>query len=274
MPLEAPTDKVVASIDLPTDQAFLDAVYLTPAKVVISGAGVGAAAVAILDKSNRTIKEIRVVAAGTGYDDTTTATIEVPGRGATYDCVVHMADAPTTGAGLRKLGAAALRLTAVNTFKGPVTIEQGSVAFAATGALPEGSSLVIADGAGCNFQDGYGAKNVQVVLPKLESSGAVNIYGVWGKGLKVTDELVLHPETGKKLYVNGPLYLADGVTISGIDVSKLDAERKNVILSADNGGIVAQGQVNLPEVPEDWKITISGNDLCVRKQRGCCLFVR
>lgn len=279
-PFECPTGKVIESIDLPTDEAFKSQVYLTPVKVEINGAGEGAAAVAILDKEKRTIKEIRVVARGTGYDDDTTATIEASSHNCDvskqvrYTCAVHLADAPTTGAGFRKLGAGTVTFNVANTYKGPTVVEQGNVKFSATGALPEGSDLVLFDATTVNFQDGYGAKNEQVVVPTLESSGAVSVWGVWGKGVKVTGELKLHPEAGKKLHVDGPLYLADGVTISGIDVSKLDTEKRNVILDAANGGIVAQGQVNLPELPEDWKITISGNDLCVRKQRGCYLFVR
>ncbi len=75
------------------------------------------------------------------------------------------------------------------------------------------------------------------------------------------------------LYVNGALILADGAVISGIDVAKLDAERRNVICSTD-GGIQFEGNVSFPELPEGWKFFVRGNELCVRKQHGLVLTVR
>ena len=277
-PFECPTGKVIESIDLPTDDAFRNEVYLTPVKVEINGTGEGAAAIAILDKENRTIKEIRVVARGTGYDDTTTATIEAASHNydvtkqVRYTCAVHLADAPTTGAGFRKLGAGTVTFNVANTYKGPTAIEQGNILFNAAGSLPEGSGLVFADGTSANFNGGYA--NTQVVVPTLESSGSVSVWGVWNKGVQVTGELKLHPEAGKKCHIDGPLYLADGVTISGIDVADLDPEKVHVMLDAANGGIKVLGQINLPELPDRWQVLVRGNDLCVFRPRATVILIK
>ena len=74
----SPSGKVVASIALPSEAANATT-YCGPAEVTISGTGVGAAAVAEFDSKTRRITGITVVSPGTGYDDTTTATIESPG---------------------------------------------------------------------------------------------------------------------------------------------------------------------------------------------------
>ena len=281
IPLEAPTGKIIDAIDLPTDEAFANEVYLTPVKVEIIGKGEGAAAIAILDTARRTIKEIRVVARGTGYEDgTTTATIEAAdrrnGNPAKYVCAVRLADAPATGAGLVKLGAGRLDLKGANTFKGPVTVKQGCVRLARVHALPAEASLVLADGASVDFRnDSDEPRTEQVVVPMLEGSGSGEVLGVSVAGLKVTKELKLHAEIGKRTHIDGPLVLADGVTISGIDVTTLNGERRNVILEVADGCVITrEGRLNLQGIPEDWKVAISGRKIYARKQTGGVMFVR
>ena len=281
IPLEAPTGKIVDAIDLPTEEAFANEVYLTPVKVEISGKGEGAAAIAILDTARRTIKEIRVVARGTGYEDgTTTATIEAAdrrnGNPVKYACAVRLADAPATGAGLVKLGAGRLDLKGANTFKGPVTVKQGCVRLARVHALPAEASLVLADGASVDFRnDSDEPRTEQVVVPTLEGFGSAEVLGVSVAGLKVTKELKLHAEIGKRIHIDGPLVLADDVTISGIDVTTLNGERRNVILEVADGCVITrEGRINLQGIPEDWKVAISGRKIYARKQTGGVMFIR
>lgn len=274
-PLVSPTGLVIDSIALPTDEAFAkDVTYLGAPQVKITGDGKGAAAVAEYDPMTRQVTNIVVVAPGTGFTTAPTVTISSSDGKKDYVCVATMKAALTTGTGLVKRGKWPIQLNAANTYKGPTVLEMGSIAFAATGSLPEGSGLVFADGTSANFQGGYGTSNIQVVVPTLEGSGKVDVWGVWGKGVKVTGELKLHPEADKKIHIDGPLYLADGVTISCADVTKLDETKKNVVLDAANGGIIAQGRVAFSDLPEGWKISIRGNELCVRKQQGVALIVR
>lgn len=281
VPFEAPVGKIVESIDLPTDAAFANEVYLTPVKVEIHGVGAGAAAIAILDRERRTIREIKVVARGTGYDDTTTATIEAAAhqsdsaKQVKYACNVNLAEAPTTGAGLRKLGTGTLDLRKASTFRGPVTVREGTVRFRVANSLPEGASLVVGDGATADFTGGYGAASEPVAVPTLDVAGNALVTGLPEQGLRVTEALKVNAEIGKKAYVAGTLVLADGVTISGIDVANLNAERKNVILEADRkGGILCEGTVNLPEVPKGWRAYISGRRLYVSRERGLAVVIR
>ena len=281
VPFEAPVGKIVESIDLPTDEAFANEVYLTPVKVSIQGVGEGAAAIAILDKEHRTIKEIKVVARGTGYDDTTTATIEaakhiyVSAKQVRYVCKVNLVDAPTTGAGLCKLGSGTFDLQTVNTFKGPVTVQEGTVRFRVAGSLPTNSGLSVGDGATANFSGGYGSSSEPVSVPTLEVAGAALVTGLPKSGLRVTKTLKVDAASGKKASVEGPLVLADGVTISGVDVSKLSAERRNIILEADaTGGITCEGSVTLPDVPQGWRAYVFGRRLCVSRERGIMVIIR
>ena len=127
MPMGSPSGKVVASIALPSEAANATT-YCGPAEVTISGTGVGAAAVAEFDSKTRRITGITVVSPGTGYDDTTTATIESPDGSTAYTCAVTMADAVTTG-GLTKRGAQVLRLRGANTYGGPTRCEEGNLVF-------------------------------------------------------------------------------------------------------------------------------------------------
>ena len=127
MPMGSPSGKVVASIALPSEAANATT-YCGPAEVTISGTGVGAAAVAEFDSKTRRITGITVVSPGTGYDDTTTATIESPDGSTAYTCAVTMADAVATG-GLTKRGAQVLRLRGANTYGGPTRCEEGNLVF-------------------------------------------------------------------------------------------------------------------------------------------------
>lgn len=127
MPMGSPSGKVVASIALPSEAANATT-YCGPPEVTISGTGVGAAAVAEFDSKTRRITGITVVSPGTGYDDTTIATIESPDGSTAYTCDVTMADAVATG-GLTKRGAQVLRLRGANTYGGPTRCEEGNLVF-------------------------------------------------------------------------------------------------------------------------------------------------
>ncbi len=137
------------------------------------------------------------------------------------------------------------------------------------------NKLLIGIGATADFSGGYGSSSEPVTVPTLDVSGAALVTGLPKSGLRVTETLKVSAAIGKTASVNGPLVLADGVTITGIDVAGLNTERKNVVLEADaTGGITCEGSVTLPEFPQGWRVYLSGRRLCVGRERGFLMVVR
>lgn len=262
-PLAAPTGKVVASVALPDSAAFLaDNKYMGPARVVISGAGRGAAAVAEFDEATRTITGIRVVAPGTDYDDSTTATITSSDGSTTYVCAVTVADAPTTGAGLTLRGNGTLTLKAANTYKGPTSVEGGTLVFQHASGIPSGSDISVAAGATLDLN------GIARTTPRL--SGAGTIAG----SLTVTEGLSFAMQSNATMQVSGTVTLADGaeIVLTG-SLDDLDKERRNVLLRAE-GGIVRQGSLALPELPSQWKVSVTDTTVYANWSHGTIIFVR
>ena len=262
-PLAAPTGKVVASIALPASGGFLsDNKYMGPARVVIGGVGRGAAAVAEFDEATRTITGIRVVAPGTGYDDSTTATITSSDGSTTYSCAVTVADAPTTGAGLTLRGNGTLTLKAANTYRGPTSVEGGSLVFEHADGLPSGSAVKVSAGALLNLN------GIARTIPRLEGDGMVT------GSLTVTEGLSFAMHSNATMQVSGSVTLADGVVLalSG-STDDLDAQRKNVLLSAA-GGIVREGAFSVPDLPRPWQVLVSDTSIAVAYPRGTVIVFR
>ena len=264
---EAPVGKIVSSVALPTEEAFLadQGKYIGPAKVTIAGTGCGAAAIALFDKDTRKITGVRVVSPGTGYDETTTATIESPDRSSVHVCAVSLADAPVTGAGFVKRGAGAYTFEKANTYKGTTAVEEGTLVFAHEKSLPEDSGLSISGGATADFN------GRAVTVPTLSGgNGTVTDLAA----LTVTDALSLTMASNATLKVDAPLTLADGAVISlPGSLSDLSEERANILLQA-TGGIVCAGRVELPSLPSPWKVGIRAKDIYVRRVNGTVMIVR
>ena len=264
---EAPVGKIVSSVALPTEEAFLadQGKYIGPAKVTITGTGCGAAAMALFDKDTRKITGVRVVSPGTGYDETTTATIESPDRSSVYVCAVTLADAPVTGVGFVKRGAGAYTFERANTYRGTTAIEEGTLVFAHERSLPDDSGLSISGGAtaDCNGR--------AVTVPTLSGgNGTVTDLA----SLTVTDALSLTMASNATLKVDAQLTLADGAVLSlPGSLSDLSENRSNILLQA-TGGIVCAGRVELPTLPSPWKVEIRAKDIYVRKVNGTVIIVR
>lgn len=264
---EAPVGKIVSSVALPTEEAFLadQGKYIGPAKVTIAGTGCGAAAIALFDKDTRKITGVRVVSPGTGYDETTTATIESPDRSSVYVCAVTLADAPVTGAGFVKRGAGAYTFEKANTYKGTTAVEEGTLVFAHEKSLPEDSGLSISGGATADFN------GRAVTVPTLSGgNGTVTDLA----SLTVTDALSLTMASNATLKVDAQLTLADGavLTLPG-SLSDLSENRSNILLQA-TGGIVCAGRVELPSLPSPWKVEIRAKDIYVRRVNGTVMILR
>lgn len=270
MPFDAPVGKIVASISLPSDPSFegQQGVYIAPPLVKISGTGRGAAAIALFDKATRRVTGIHVVAPGTGYDDSTTATIRpangVPDAASSFACAVTMVDAPTTGAGFTKTGAGTYLMERANTYRGPTTVAEGALSFYHAQSLPSGSGLKVCAGATADLRSN------SFTVPTLEGAGTIAGSG----SLTVTDTVTLPMQTNSALTVEGMLTLADGVELALTGtVADLDARRRNVLLSAA-GGIVCEGAVSMPSLPGVWTATVRGNDIVVNRVRGMSLNFR
>lgn len=264
---DAPVGQTVAAIALPTDAGFVNAQgkYSLPPKVVISGTGTGAAAVATFDKATRRVTGIRVVAPGTGYDETTTAKVSFPARNVSYTCAVTLAPVPTTGAGFTKTGPGIYTLAHTNTYVGVTTVAGGTLVFAKDRSLPVGSGLALANGATADFS-GHA-----VTVPTL-SGGAGTVADL--ASLTVTNTLTLTMVSNALLNVDAPLTLADGATLELTGtVEDLDETRNNVLLSVSGGLTVPQGLV-LPALPTPWRAVVRAKDIVVRKAVGTVLTIR
>ena len=268
MPFDAPAGKIVSSIALPEDVSFesgSQGLYLAPPLVTISGAGKGAAAVALFDKKTRRVTGIHVVSPGTGYDDGTTATIR-PASGAPaggFACPVTLVDAPATGAGFTKSGAGTFFFECANTYRGPTKVAEGRLEFVDAESLPAGSGLAVSAGATADLN------GKTFTVPTLEGAGTVA-----DGSLVATDSVTLAMMTNSTLQVEGSLTLGDGaaVLLTG-SIADLDPDKSNVLLSA-TGGIVCAGAVSVPSLPAPWAVLVRAKTIVVRRQVGTTIIIK
>ena len=268
MPFDAPAGKIVGSIALPDDASFesgSQGLYLAPPLVTISGAGKGAAAVALFDKKTRRVTGIHVVSPGTGYDDGTTATIR-PASGAPaggFACPVTLVDAPVTGAGFTKSGAGTFFFECANTYRGPTKVAEGRLEFVHAESLPAGSGLAVSAGATADLN------GQTFTVPTLEGAGTVA-----DGSLVVTNSVTLTMITNSTLQVEGSLTLGDGaaVLLTG-SIADLDPDKSNVLLSAA-GGIVCEGAVSVPSLPAPWAVLVRAKTIVVRRQVGLRIIIK
>ena len=145
-PLAAPTGSGISSIALPDDGAAISGYFVAP-YVQIEGDGRGASAVADFDSTNGVVKGVVVTCPGWGY---TTATAKLlwgqAGSRKIVSCDVALAANATTG-GLVKKGAGTLTLSAVNTYGGATTVEEGTLKLGVANALPADAEIVCKGGA-------------------------------------------------------------------------------------------------------------------------------
>lgn len=263
--IEAPTGRIVSEIALPADAGFALEPYIGSPKVAIVGTGVGAAAVAVFDEKARKVTGIHILASGTGYDETTTATIESADRTKTYACAVTTVEAPTTGKGLRKVGSNMLELRGANTFRGPAIVETGTLKFTGPTAVPEGMGADVWQNATLNL-----GADIRC-LSDLKGCGTVTC----DKAVSVTNALVL-AATNSALTVTAQSFtLADGVRIEVPNFDEIkDGAVENFALLSVPGGITYEGEVVLPDVGDGWKVRCKATDIELKRHTGFSIILR
>lgn len=248
--------------------------YFAPPRVIVTGDGTGATAVADFDFETGAVTGVTVTSPGWGY---TSATVTLTGGGAAAD--VSWAVTPTSDAGtggLTKRGDGLLRLAAASTYAGPTVVAGGSVRLGVDGALPDGSELVLKNGATVYFND------------KLTHLSRV-VYGVGGgtlaeTGAKVTiddaspsfvitaDELI----AGQRLEWTGDIdYSEVTLTLVG-DLNRLteDPDRRYLILAVSDGHGTGTPNVVSGAVPDGWAFSVTARGVSFRRDRGLMLLVR
>lgn len=141
--LKLPTQKTIKSITLPAE-ALEATKYVGPARITISGDGVGAQATVDFDETTRKATGVTVVSPGTGFSGDATVTVNDPFRTTSWPCTVEMEDADASG-GVTKRGTGTLVFSAAQEYRGVTRAEGGSILFSAEGSY-QGGDLELAGG--------------------------------------------------------------------------------------------------------------------------------
>ena len=264
-PIAGPIGSSVEEIALPTDAAFQSEAYSGPVPVVITGTGVGAAAVAEYDAETRAITSIRVVCPGTGYDGTTTASIKSEDGATTYACPVTMAAARNTGS-LTKRGGAVYRLWGGNTYGGDTIAEEGELVLWDDTSLPATSGIICRNGATFNLNSKNGGA---FTVPRLGGAGGT----ISGGNVTVTESLVFDGDeiavASGPLQMTGSLTLGANTSVQLANHKSLEPNTRYEVLRATGGvsGTLSDG--------DRFKVEVSGGSIFLTvKNSGLSIFVR
>ena len=181
-PLVRPTGQSIASITLPAD--VLSPVsykkMIGPPRILVSGNGHGATAIADYDDVTRTVKGVIVTSPGYGYDGETTVTVDSWDRKSTFPCTYTLGD--VAGGGFTKKGGGKLTLKGANTYAGATRLEGGTLVFTDPNGYP-GGDLEIAAGA---------VQGQTLATPLLTAD---TLAFAEGKGVRVTEADTLDDST-------------------------------------------------------------------------------
>ena len=282
---EKPSEgKRILNISLPTDDAFKAEAsrIVGPPVVKIDGDGQGATAVALFDDATGSVTNIAVTSSGWGYTQAT-ATLSGGGLAGSYSCAVALEEQPSSGwKGLSKRGAGKLFMYGANTFKGDVTVEEGTLVFknanAAQSGMPEGAGITLkGEGSIISFYQ----LNTQVAVPFFAGCGQAN-NGIF----TVTDRIECRAEdvfSGRHLRFLQRLVLSEGVKIVVTDPENLvkyaNASKMNVVEAAK--GVTCNGTVSLVFAGDDatqyigkWVLEVKDKSIALKPRKGMVIVVR
>ena len=177
---ESPSGKGVASVALPTEEAFTNAVYIGPARIVFEDeTGWGASAYAEYDFETKKLANVVVTSRGCGYGDNAKAYLESPDRTERWECALALSDNAGLGGELVKRGEHTLHLYAANSTAGGIAVEEGTLVAETAGVVPTGTPVRIEHGATLRLPD-----DTPITVSSFTGSGS--LVAATGGGIAVT----------------------------------------------------------------------------------------
>ena len=177
---ESPSGKGVASVALPTEEAFTNAVYIGPARIVFEDeTGWGASAYAEYDYDAKKLARVVLTSRGCDFGDNAKAYVESPDRTTRYECALVLSDNAGLGGELIKRGTYDLHLYAANTTTGGIAVESGTLCAETAGVVPSGTPVRVEHGATLQLPD-----DTPITVSTFAGSGALK--AATGGGIAVT----------------------------------------------------------------------------------------
>ena len=153
--------------------------YIAPPIVTISGDGIGATAIAQIDRVAGTVTNIIITCPGVNY---TYSTFNVSGGGATtVATITGTTPVANTSGGLTKNGAGTLTLSGANTYPGTTMVNSGTLLL--TPNQPTATPVVVANGATLGINTSSATNGATIGNLTLGSTGAASLgftYGIVG----------------------------------------------------------------------------------------------
>lgn len=183
---ESPSGKGVASVALPTEEAFTNAVYIGPARIVFEDeTGWGASAYAEYDYDAKKLAQVVLTSRGCDFGDNAKAYVESPDRNARYECALVLSDNAGLGGELIKRGTHDLHLYAANTTTGGIAVEEGTLCAETAGVVPSGTPVRVEHGATLQLPD-----DTPITVSTFAGSGTLKAAAGGGIAVTVTNAVL------------------------------------------------------------------------------------
>lgn len=258
LPLRAPSGKGIAQVPFSCATPWN---YTGSPAVTIVGDGTGASAFAVFDSTNGTVTGVVVTSPGNDY---TTAKAVIARGGWTNTVEIpltpHLADNALTG-GLTKIGAGCLDLSAVNTYRGPTVVCEGTLRLGVDNAIDAASLLRVEAGATADLN------GKALAVSGLAGGGTVvgdlTVSGIWR--VDAADLLA-----GRVLTVDGAVTLAPETTIHVDDPTGLlqaqDNRRTFQLIRAT--AISGHAVIEIDNLDPPWVARVNGAAVQLGYRRG------
>ena len=268
--LEGVTGNGIARSDVP-EGAENETFRIQPF-VKIEGDGYGATAVATWDRATKKVTGIRIVDPGTHYTEAKVI-LRSNAKAWTNDLAgADFADLTGKDGGLKVKGTSgSLKLSARNSFSGPLTVEDGATVVAdVAGAVPDGVALLLNGGTLDLTTNRVAFASVGGTGGKV-MNGSADIVGEW----KVSAQQFVDRVTTA---VDGTIDLTRCTAIVLTDTDCLatpeaQAMRGLNLVTADPI-VLPQDGLEIKGVPDGWKLKVDGHRVRLARQTGTVLFVR